>query len=432
MTRIMYGIFLQRFAIAALTVITIFISIPEAGAQNTGDTLDGRNLYNPARLKLRDTVIITEPAAENQKMIKDTLDLRMKFIQDSILAREQFVRDSILRRQRQLDSLKLLKTQLNILLHAYLLTVREDIIGRQSNIEITGDSVLGDYKYLILPFNINQPFTPWKIRLGLSGNQMRVVWDKAGQKITAAKAPFMNCSFAYNGDGSIIVINELPVIQNDRTGQFYKTPVDSVFYDRNGRVVKIKKYIQFYSIVNNIQRGAPLFLNLAQVKQYEYGPDNGLKKLQLVSFCDRWKSYEPVKVCTIVTYELSKKNNTYLLVRHNDPANNYSDGTYAFEFDDNENLKSVSFNNSTLTESWQRSVELNADGNVNCYVDRKKDMVVQSQCMIYHLKETGAKYPVETITTTYEEDGVSYFQRNNTTGLIRNRDRMTMEWGPWK
>ena len=81
----------------------------------------------------------------------------------------------------------------------------------------------------------------------------------------------MNCSFAYGKHGDVLVVSELSIIQNDRSGHFYKTPVDSVFFDRNKRVVKIKRYVQFYGVVSNSQRGAPLFLNLLQVKQFEYG-----------------------------------------------------------------------------------------------------------------------------------------------------------------
>jgi hypothetical protein len=173
-------------------------------------------------------------------------------------------------------------------------------------------------------------------------------------------------------------------------------------------------------------------LNLSQVKQYEYVPDGRIKRCQVVSFCDRWKAYESARVCNIITWDISVSNNTYRLVRNNDPANTYSDGTFTFEFDENENLKGLSFQNLALTESWKRVVELNTDVNVNCYLDWKSDRVCQSLCMIYHTGEPGAKHPVETITTIYEEDGASYYQKNNTTGLSRIRDKMTMEWGPWR
>jgi hypothetical protein len=129
--------------------------------------------------------------------------------------------------------------------------------------------------------------------------------------------------------------------------------------------------------------------------------------------------------------ELIKKGDAYLLSRRNNPANGYSDGTYTFTFDGNDNLKGVSFVNVANTENWHRSIELNKDGNVSCYIDKTNDVIRQSLCMIYH-PEPQAKYPVETVTTIFEKDGISYYQKNNTTGKIRTRDKMTLEWSQWK
>jgi hypothetical protein len=396
------------------------------------DTLNGRNLYNPERFRDRDTLKIPAEAVEPSPSTGDTLFWRMQYIRDSLLAREQFIRDSIQQRKRRTDSLSFLQRELPVVMDAYLKTVREDIIIRYSGIDILGDSALSDFCYTFLPFNLTQPFTPWKARHSLTGKAVKILVDSSVQKITSIQAPFIKCTFSYGNPNTVMVIRELSAIQNDRSGQFYKTPFDSVFFDRMHRVVKIKRYIQFYTVIQNTQRGTPLFLNLSQVKQYEYAPDGRIARYQIVSFCDRWKAYEALKVCTIVTWDFSVEGNTYRLTRHNDPANAYSDGTFTFEFDENENLKGLSFQNLTLTENWRRTVELNEDGNVNCYVDWKDDRVSQSLCMIYHMKDPGAKYPVETITTTYEEDGISYYQRNNMTGLSRTRDKMTMEWGPWK
>jgi hypothetical protein len=86
--------------------------------------------------------------------------------------------------------------------------------------------------------------------------------------------------------------------------------------------------------------------------------------------------------------------------------------------------------NLAKTENWQRTIELNKDGNVSCYIDKSGDLILQSLCMIYH--DPQAKIPLETITTTFEKDGISYYQKNNTTGKSRTRDRMTLEWNPWK
>ncbi|MBN1416078.1 MAG: hypothetical protein JW973_13335 [Bacteroidales bacterium] len=439
MIREMFG---KNFLLSFRIILLSQVLFAGLNAQQHTDTLKGRNLYRPDRLKSKDTLFIPATPVQPAQITGDSLDIRAAFMRDSLLAREQFIRDSLLareqfvkdsiqRRQRILDSLSFLKKELPVLLDAYLKTVKEDIIIKNNEIRIIGDSVLGDYNYVILTFNLTEPFTPWKVNHSLTGKSVKFHIDSTIQKITSVQTPFIKCSFTYSNKNNILVINELNAIQNDRWGQFYKTPIDSVFFDHLQRVVKIKRYIQFYRVVNNTQRGAPLFLNLSQVKQYEYGPDNQIKQYQVVNFCDRWKAYETNKVCFIMTYTFTKQNNTYLLVRHNDPPNSYADGTYTFEFDDRENLKSVSFHNLSNTENWQRIIELNKDGYVNCYVDKKKDMVTQSLCMIYHLNEPNAKYPVEKITTVYEEDGVSYFQRNNTTGLSRMRDKMTMEWGPW-
>jgi len=396
------------------------------------DTLNGRNLYNPERFRVSDT-LTNAPSPEGQfQPAGDSIALRLQFLRDSLMVREQFIRDSVQRRKRIMDSLVFLQRELPVVLDAYFKTVREDFIVRFDKINIAGDSVLSDFTYLILPFTLTQPYAPWKVNLSLSEKTVRINADSSIRKITSVQAPFMKCTFTYGNQNAIMVIHELNVIQNDRSGLFYKTPFDSVFFDGLHRVVKIKRYIQLYSVINKTQRGAPVLLNLSQVKQFEYTIDGRIKHYQVVSFCDRWKAYESARVCSIIAWDLSFQNNIYRLTRHNDPPNTYSDGTFTFEFDDRENLKVVSFQNLALTESWKRMVELNDDGNVNCYVDWKNDRVVQSLCMIYPSKEPGAEQEVETITTTYEEDGVSYHQKNNTTGMSRIRDKMTMEWGPWR
>ncbi len=401
-------------------------------SQYSPDSVKERYLYRPLPAgENKDTIKSPEFQYIQEQPVSDSLALRLKFIQDSILAREQFIRDSIARRQRILDSLTFLQKELPVLFEAYFKTVKDDIIISSDKIEIKGDSALGDYRYLILPFSLDQPFTPWKVRYVLSGGDMIIKSDQAVGRVTGIQAPFMNCTFTYS-DKNLIIITELSAIVRNQYGQYYQTPVDSVFFDRQGRIVKIKRYIQFYQLVNPGKPGAPLFLHFSQVKQYTYGQGNQLTGMQIVNFCSRWRETESHKVCNIINYEFSKKNQVYSLTRRNDPPNNYSDGTFTFEFDLNNNLKGVSFNNLALTESWQRSVELTEEGNVKCYVDKVKGAVRQSLCMIYHLNDPGAKQKVETITTIYEDDGISYFQRNNTTGQSRARDRLTMEWGPWK
>lgn len=366
------------------------------------------------------------------RVIRDSTELRLQFVRDSIIAREQFISDSIQNRQRVLDSLSYLQRELPVLLEAWYRTIKEDIILRSGKIPVVGDSALGNYEYMILPFSVSEPFIPWKASVALTNKTYRYGIDKKNGKISSIQGSFMKCSFVYGTGSNVLVISEASFVQKHWSGNYYKTPVDSVFYDRNKRITKIKRYVQFYELVNNNQRGTALFLNPAQVIQYEYGADNQLTQYQVVRFCDRWKVYDPVKVCSIITYSLSKQDGKYMLTRRNDPPNIYSDGTFVYEFDGNENLKNLSFRNLSNTENWERSVDMNINGFVNCYTDKKDGIVLQSTCYIYHDKDPGAKYPVEIITTTFEKDGISYFQQNNTTGKSRSRDRMTLEWSIWR
>jgi len=375
---------------------------------------------------------ITDTIGKPTQFAQDSLEARQQFIRDSLLARELFVRDSIQRRQRRLDSLIFMQKELQVLLEAYQRTVKDDIFLHDYEIKIIGDSILSDYSYLILPFSITQPFTPWRVRLSLNRNSVKIAIDKQIQRITSIQAPFIKCSFTWGNSGNILIMHERGVVQKNGWGQFYTIPVDSVFFDRFNRIVKIKKYVRVYTLSGGNGQGVPLFLNLTQVKQYEYGPDHQVTQCQVVRFCERWKTHETNKVCSIITYTFSVQNNALMLTRRNDPANSYSDGTYTYEFDDHDVLKSISFHNLANTENWQRTIELNKDGYVHCYFDKVNGVVQQSICMIYHMNDPNAKYQVETVTTTFEKNGISYYQKNNTTGQSRTRDRMTLEWTPWK
>jgi hypothetical protein len=375
---------------------------------------------------------ITSPTPEQLQHIQDSMDMRIQFVRDSLLAREIFIQDSLLRRKRIIDSLTFLQGELQVLLEAYFRTVKDDIIWRNQKIPLVGDSMLGDFVYHTLPFGVRDPYTPWKISVGLGGKYTRIKVDEKQRKIISIQTPQVRATFVYAGAGNLLIIQEPPVVQNNYNGHFYKMPLDSVFFDRQKRVISIKKYVQFYSVINNNQRGDFLFLNRLQVRQYEYGPEGEISRYQEVRFCERWKSYEANKVCSILTFDFSTLDNTLRLTRKNSPSNSYSDGVYSFTFDARENLSGISFRNAANTESWTRTIELNKDGNVSCYIDKTKEVIRQSLCMIYHDKDPKAKYPVEIITTTFEEDGISYLQKNNTTGQSRTRDRMTLEWSPWR
>lgn len=430
--------------IVSTIVITMIVSVLFIAKTYTQqpDTVKPKYLYNPARLRgetevihvddtipVPDTTIIDEARLQQ---IRDSLLAREQFVRDSLLAREKFIKDSIMRRQRMHDSVVFLQRELPELLHAYFRTMEDDIIIRSYNIPIKGDSALGDYSYLILPFTVSEPYIPWKPSYSLTGNNIRITTDQQKQKIIAVRTPAVRCRFEYGRQKDILVIHEQAVVQNNWAGKFYETPIDSVFFDRSRRIVKIKRYVMFYSLVNNKQQGDPLFLNLEQVKQYEYGPGDRIMQHQVVQFCDRWKAYEPNKVCSILTYTFTHDDYKYQLVRRNEPANKYSDGTYNFEYDHQDNLKSISFKNIAGTENWERLVQMNDDGYVHCYMDKINGMIHQSICMIYHPANPGLQQKVEIITTIFEEDGISYYQKNNTTGQVRTRNKMTLEWSPWR
>jgi hypothetical protein len=390
------------------------ISIGSYGQDET-DTTKAWNLYRP-----------------QQQINKDSIDARTRFIQDSIQAREQFVRDSTLRRKHILDSLTFLQGELQPLLEAIYRTTSEDIITHADNIAIIGDSVLGDFVYHKLPLILSEPYTPWKGRLSLNAKQIHFSIDQETKKISLIKGPSLLCGLSYTNEGMIIIIHEDYMLQKNSSGNFFRFPLDSVFYDRYKQIVKIKRYVQFYDLLPNNRKGALLFTNLSQVKQYQYDTNHQMTKYELVKFCDRYKAYDKNEVCSIINYAVSKQDNTYQITRRNNPENEFSDGTFTLEFDEHENVKSISFrvlSNNML--KWQWFVELNKEGNVSCYIEKTNGVTGGTRCMIYH-NEPNAKYPVEIINTYFEKDGVDYSQTNITTGKTRERNRMTLEWGPWK
>jgi hypothetical protein len=403
--------FIMRLNLNLRTLLLVFagcIVFTPLYSQNIPDTLKGRNIYNPEILRPKDTIFkrdtldamtqqIRDSIDARLKFIQDSIEARLKFIQDSIEAREKFIRDSIQRRQRILDSLNFLKAELPGLIDASLKTFIEDIIIYNDQLKIIGDSTLSDYTCRI-----------------------------------SIKSPFFNCSFSYRKKDNIVIIKEQSAVLNNREGKFYSEPFDSVFFDRRARVVKIKRYIQFYQVTGNYQKGAHLFTHLSRVKQFEYIADNLISRYQVVNLCDRWSNKDEKKVCNIITYTLKMQGKTYILTRHNDPVNEFASGTFTFDFDNLNNLKTVSFKNIKNTEDWKCFIDLNNNGNVIRYAYQNKGIVSRAFIINYYLDVPGARHKVETISCTYEDDGVSYYQRNNTTGKSRIRNRLTGEWGPWQ
>ena len=405
----------------------LWLTCLTVSAQET-DTLRNLHLYRPNG---SDSMARAKMDSARVRYIMDSIFARQQFVRDSVLAREQFVKDSLMRRKRILDSLHILKPQLERLLEAYSNSVREEIILSCREIPIIGDSILGDFAFSTLPFGVKDPYCPWRVRLELSGKPVKLTVDQKSNQITSIHTAQFKASFTGSAEKKLLIIHHPVVIQRNSRGNFYKIPVDSVFYDRSGQIGKIKSYILFYNLTADNQKGQLLFTNTTLVKQYSYNVNLSLQTIQIVRFCERWKSYEANKVCSIINYSISRNGNEIMLMRKNDPVNQYSDGTYTFILKDNDDITSISFINSSNTEGWERSIELNKDGNVSCYIDKSKGLIFQSLCMIYH-SERDAKYPVETITTTFEKDGISYLQRNNTTGKTRTRNRMTLEWNAWK
>ena len=406
-------LYYKRYHRSKLMVALALLCFAGYGQDKT-DTIKAWNLYQ-----------------QPQQVYKDSIDARLKFVQDSIKVREQFVRDSIQRRKQILDSLIFLQTELQPLLEAIHWTYNEDIISHADKISLIGDSVLSDYGYHKLPLILSEPFTPWKGRLSLNAKQIRFYADKNAKKISAIKSPSLTCSLSYVNQGMIVIIHEDYILQKNSSGNFFRYPLDSIFYDRNKRIMKIKRYVQFYDLLPGNKKGALLFTNLSQVKQYQYEANNRMSKYELVKFCDRYKAYDKNEVCSIVNYTIAKQDNSYLVTRRNNPENEFSDGTFTLEFDEHENVKCIAFRVQPNTLKWQRFVELNKEGNVNCYIDKMLGVTSSTRCMIYH-NEPNAKYPVEIIKTSFEKDGVDYTQSNLTTDKTRVRDRMTLVWGPWK
>lgn len=422
--------------------LLLFTLVPSLfmNGQDSSTTSDSRHLYRPASERLNDTADIAEiqyqadsidqdSLAARLKFIQDSIQARLQFIQDSILAREIFVRDSIMRRQRMRDSVLFLQSQLPRLLEASLRTFSDDIIITPGEIQIIGDSVLTNYTCILLPFTIDQPYTPWKTTINLSDNPIKFTVDTIRKKIISIQTSKIICSFVYGKNPNILRIEGKPSIANIPSGRLYKVPVDSVFFSKNGRISKIKRYIHYHQVTSNYRIGAPIFLHLTQIKQFEY-IGNNLAKSQTINFCDRQRASDQKKVCKIIDYTITQQGNQYLLTRSTDPSNVYADGKFTYEFEQGDLLKSISFQNVKNSENWTTYIEVNEKGNVSRYIYKNKGAVHKTLLVNYNVP--GSKYKVETITCIFEDDGVSYYWINNMTGKSRHRDKLTMEWGPWQ
>lgn len=435
-----------------LVYCLLIFSTVIATAQNSTDTLQGRNLYRPASAKeaseypeldsqkyTKATAVDTldpkwqetqDSLAARLRFVQDSLAVRMQFVQDSLLAREIFVRDSLAHRKHILDSLNFLKRELPKLFDASLRTFSDDLIISGSEIQIIGDSMLGNYEYTLLPFALNSEYTPWKSVIPLSGS-IKLKLDTIAQKITYIQSSKLTAAYNFMKGSKLLIIEGKSNILNKSGGQLYRVPVDSVSFGTNGEVSTIKRYVRYYEVKANYQRGAQLFIALTQVKQYEYNGSK-LSKYKIINFCERTSASSLKKVCNILTYGLSRSGTNYILSRESDPANNFADGTFTYEFDASYTLKSLAFVNRGNSENWKTFVEVNEMGYVSSYIYQNKGWVHQTLLINYYLDDPRAKHKIEKITCIFEDDGVSYFQQNNTTGKSRRRNDLTGEWGPWE
>lgn len=364
--------------------------------------------------------------------IKDSIVIREAFVQDSIIKRELFVQDSILKHERKLDSLNFLRSELPKYIEASLRTASEDIIINTKTVNIVGDSTLSDFEYRMLVFNLSKPFTPWKSTINLSDKPVKYKADIDKKTIQYLQSNAINHRYTYNKKLNVLRIDERSIVLSKRYGKLFNLPIDSVFFDTQGRIVKIKKYHHYHKVSGNYQKGASMYVHLTQVKQYVYTTGNKIAKYEVTKFCDRWRAFDPEKVCNIETYTLSGDGNNYIVNRKHNPANTFSDGRFVFEYDNDHILKSVEFKNNKGNEDWKTMVEVNEAGNVSRYVYINKDKVSHTLLVNYYLDDPKAKHKVETITCNFEDDRISYYQKNNTTGKSRTRERLTMEWSDWR
>ena len=423
--------------------VIVTSSIPDLTAQNDTNSSPGRNLYRPPDERVNDTlkqeektntlVQVNQDSIDTRmQFVRDSIESRMQFIRDSIAAREAFIRDSIARRERKIDSLNFLLAALPDLLEASVKTASDEIIIGTIKPQITEELTLTNYVYITLPFDFTRPYTPWKSALNLSNKPISIVVDAEKKKITSIQSSSFHYTYDYNSRSRTLRIDEPGTIISRPTGKFYKVPVDTVFYDAGGRISKIKKYYEYYQVKNSYQKGSFLFTQLVQVLQYGYNTGGVLTEYQLINFCERSNAQEPKKVCNMITYQVSRQGNIYYVTRKNEPANPYSDGEFTYEFQGNSILKSVAFTNSKKTENWKTYIEVNPEGYVSNYIYENQGAIKNSLLINYYLNDPNAKHKVETISCSFEDDGVSYYQKNNMTGKSRIRDKLTMEWSTWR
>ncbi len=374
---------------------------------------------------IRDSILARE------KFVRDSILAREQFVRDSILAREKFVRDSLYKRKLILDSVSFLKKELPRLLDATLKAVNEAIVIKSKDVYIIGDSMLSDFKYSVLAQNLSSPYAPWRSKVSLSENDIRVTVDTINKVITNFKAGKKHYKFYYKHGSKVAVIQRRSSIITKKNINYYKVPVDSLVFDENNRVKLIKSYNHYFEATKNYKKGASLYFDIVKIKKLAYFSDGVLSNYQVITYCDRWSGIKANQQCHKVTYTITRQGRKFTIQERNEPKNRFSDGTFIYEFDNNFDLKKMEFKGADKTLSRTCFVELNEDRHVSRYL-YKKNGIIERTLLINYNKDPNADYKYETITCYFEKDRICYFQKNNRTGKSRKRDRLTLKWTAWR
>ncbi len=381
----------------------------------------------------KDTIIVLEndtTALQNDTTVlqNDTTTLQV----DSVfLARQKFIADSLHKRKLIKDSVVFLQKELPKLLEAAARAESEAIVISYENVNIIGDSALDNFSYRILTRNISGPYTPWLKKVVLSAKNIKIEIDTTSKSITKFSKSKKHYKFSYSDDKKVVAINKRGSIISKKGKNYYKLPIDSVFFDENNKITMIKTYIHYFNATKNYRKSDFLYFDIDKIKKFKYFTDGVLSYYEIIKYCSRWDGGAENKQCHIVTNNIIREGNKFTVKEHNKPENKFSDGTFIYEFDDSLNLKSMEFKGADKHISKMCFVELNKEGNVSRYLF-KKDGFINRTLMINYNDNPNADYKYEIITCYYEKDRVCYFQKNNRTGQSRRRDRLTLKWSKWK
>ncbi|RLD66663.1 MAG: hypothetical protein DRI95_06320, partial [Bacteroidetes bacterium] len=284
-----------------IIILWVLLSFSQVFAQIDQDTSKNSEKQNPNLIIQNDTTSVpSDSALIKEQFALDSIALRREFIRDSLIAREKFVKDSLYHRKQILDSLTFLNRELPKLIEAAIKSINEEIIIYTDQVNIIGDSTLSNYTYRVLSQKIDKPYSPWRSTIKLSGNSFRIKIDTVNNKISSVYSPEINYSFNYDFHERIVRMNGRKTILKKSTGNYYKYPIDSVFFDSKGRVKKLKKYVHYFEATNNYKKGASLSIDLEEIKEFNYFPDGVLSNYRLVNYCDGSGGKNKNEVCHIV------------------------------------------------------------------------------------------------------------------------------------